>query len=312
MKTQMAKFSILVLTAMLFVCAEPYPDAGGQTPARNEVKTITLGLVSEVNQKEIAAHFHNFARYVARRLYAPADADGKVVVVHTLSELATLLDQNKVDFYMESPYPTYVINHVHGAGKLLLRRWKGGKAEYRSLIAANKNSGTSRIQDLRGKIIAFEDPESTSGYFLPKFFLQRNGLKLLPVSAPSANVPPTEVGYIFAKTQNVLVEWIVSKQVAAGAFSDDDYALLDNKRKADLYILAQTELLPRHLVSVRKDLAPELIELLGRVLRSMHEDNDGQTILRSIDNTTKFDLLPGGEEIMRRRLLDTFHSPDKR
>jgi len=30
------------------------------------------------------------------------------------------------------------------------------------------------------------------------------------------------------------------------------------------------------------------------------------------DNTTKFDPLPGGEEVMRRRLLQTFHAPDKR
>jgi phosphonate transport system substrate-binding protein len=120
------------------------------------------------------------------------------------------------------------------------------------------------------------------------------------------------VGYVFAKTQDVLVEWVLSKQVAAGALSDDDYAALDDKRKADLNILAQTELLPRHLVSVRKNLAPELIERLARVLQSMHEDGEGQNILRSIDNTTKFDLLPGGEEAMRRRLLDTFHSPEKR
>ena len=213
---------------------------------------------------------------------------------------------------MESPYPTYVVNQVHGAGKLLLRRWKGGKAEYRSLIATNKASGTSRLQDLRGKIIAFEDPESTSGYFLPKFFLQRNGFKLSQVSAPTVTVPPTEVGYIFAKTQASLVDLLLSQQVAAGALSDDDYATLDEKTKADLNIVAQTELLPRHLVSVRKDWAPELVERLGRVLQSMHEDDDGQKILRNVDNTTKFDPLPGGEEAMRRRLLETFHSPEKR
>jgi phosphonate transport system substrate-binding protein len=295
----------------MFLLGDLCSEVAGQTPPRNEVKTITLGLVSETNQQDIAEHFRDLARYVARKLSAPADAEGQVVVARSLSELAKLLEQNKVDFFMESPYPTYVVNQVHGAAKLLLRRWKGGKAEYRSLIATNKNGGTNRLQDLRGKIIAFEDAESTSGYFLPKLFLQRNGFKLLQVSALSVTVPATEVGYVFAKRQDVLVEWVLSKQVAAGALSDDDYAALNDKRKADLNILAQTELLPRHLVSVRKNLAPELIERLGGVLESMHEDGEGQRILRSID-TTKFDLLPGGEEAMRRRLLDTFHSPEKR
>ncbi|HEY2917910.1 MAG TPA: phosphate/phosphite/phosphonate ABC transporter substrate-binding protein [Candidatus Binatia bacterium] len=299
MNRQALTFSIALAAITFLLCAS---DAAG---------TITLGLVSEVKQKEIAEHFRDFARYVARKLHAPTGAEGEVVVTPTLSELAKLIDQGKIDFFMESPYPTYVVNHIHGVAKLVLRRWKGGKAEYRSLIATNKQGGTSRIQDLRGKIIAFEDPESTSGYFLPKFFLQRNGFKLVQVSSLSVNVPSTEVGYLFAKTRDVLVEWVVSKQVAAGAISDDDYAMLDEKRKANLNILAQTELLPRHLVSVRKNLAPEMIERLERVLQSMHADEEGQTILRKID-TTKFDLLPGGEEVMRRRLLDTFHSPEKK
>jgi phosphate/phosphite/phosphonate ABC transporter binding protein len=310
MKRRTLAFSIALAAMTFLLRAEIGSDAAGQTPIRNEMKTFTLGLVSAVNQKEIAEHFREFAHYVAHKLYAPTDAEGKVVVAPTLSELAKLLTQNNVDFFMESPYPTYVVNHVHGAANLLLRRWKGGKAEYRSLIAARKDSNMSRLQDLRGKIIAFEDPESTSGYFLPKFFLQRNGFKLSQVPAENAKVPMTEVGYLFGKTQDNLIELVLSKQVAAGALSDDDYAALDNQKKANLNILAQTELLPRHLVSVRKNLAPELIERLGRVLQSMNEDDEGRKILRSID-TTQFDVLPGGEEVMRRRLLETFHSPGK-
>jgi len=310
MKRRTLAFSIALAAMTFLLRAEIGSDAAGQTPVHNEMKTFTLGLVSAVNQKEIAEHFREFAHYVARKLYAPTDAEGKVVVAPTLSELAKLLTQNNVDFFMESPYPTYVVNHVHGAANLLLRRWKGGKAEYRSLIAARKDSNMSRLQDLRGKIIAFEDPESTSGYFLPKFFLQRNGFKLSQVPAENAKVPMTEVGYLFGKTQDNLIELVLSKQVAAGALSDDDYAALDNQKKTNLNILAQTELLPRHLVSVRKNLAPELIQRLGRVLQSMNEDDEGRKILRSID-TTQFDVLPGGEEVMRRRLLDTFHSPGK-
>ena len=303
-------FSV-ALTVMTFWLRAELGSAADQTPVRNEMKGFTLGLVSAVNQKEIAEHFGEFAQYVARKLYAPADAEGKVVVAPTLVELAKLLTQNNIDFFMESPYPTYVVNHVHGAANLLLRRWKGGKAEYRSLIAAHKDSNMSRLYDLRGKIIAFEDPESTSGYFLPKFFLQRNGFKLSQVVIENAKLSAMEVGYVFGQTQARLIDLVLSKQVAAGALSDDDYAALDTQRKTNLNILAQTELLPRHLVSVRKDLAWELIEPLGRILLSMNADEEGRKILRSID-TTQFDVLPGGEEIMRRRLLDTFHSPDKR
>jgi phosphonate transport system substrate-binding protein len=79
-----------------------------------------------------------------------------------------------------------------------------------------------------------------------------------------------------------------------------------------LNVLAQTDFLPRHLVSVRKDLSQEASERLAAILQAMHEDTTGRQILSKMDNTMKFDNLPGGEEAMRRRLLDTFFDPQRK
>jgi len=286
--------------------------AAGQTPGRVEAKTITLGIVAPINQKEIEEHFRDFVRYVARKLSSAPAIEGRIVVAPTQSGLASLLTERKVDFYMESPYPTYLINNVYGAGKLLLRRWKGGMAEYHALIFTKRNSETKRLEDLRGKIIAFEDPGSTSGHFLPKFFLSRRGFKLSEKTRIEPNVSSGEVGYIFAYSQAKLVDLVLTKQVAAGAFSNDDYATLDERKKSDITILAETDRLPRHLVSVRRDLAPVLANRLEKILLSMHQDPEGQVILQRTDGTTKFDALPGGELAMRQRLLDTFYSPEKK
>jgi phosphonate transport system substrate-binding protein len=105
---------------------------------------------------------------------------------------------------------------------------------------------------------------------------------------------------------------VLTDQVAAGAFSDDDHAALDEKKKSEIIILAETERLPRHLLSVRKDLPPGLAKRFEQILLSMHEEPEGRKILEKTDHTTKFDLLPGGEAGMRRRLLETFYSPEKR
>ena len=283
--------------------------AVGQT-AGVEAKTITLGIVSPVNQKEIEEHFRDFVRYVARKLAASQPIEGSIVVAPSQSGLAKHLAEGKVDFYMESSYPTYLINNVYGAGKLLLRRWKGGMADYYALIFTKRNSEMTRLEDLRGKIIAFEDPGSTSGHFLPKFFLSRLGFKLSEKSRIEPNVSVGEVGYIFAYSQDKLVDLVLTKQVAAGAFSNDDYATLSKRKKSDMRILAETERLPRHLVSVRKDLDPGLVNRLEKILLSMHQDPVGRQILQRTDGTTKFDEFPGGEPAMRQRLLDTFYSPE--
>jgi phosphonate transport system substrate-binding protein len=286
--------------------------AVGQTPGRVEAKTITLGIVAPMNQKEVEEHFRDFVRYVARQLSSASAIEGRVVVSPTQSGLANLLTEQKVDFYMESPYPTYLINNVYGAGKLLLRRWKGGMAEYHALIFTKRNSETKRLEDLRGKIIAFEDPGSTSGHFLPKFFLSRRGFKLSEKTRIEPNVSPEEVGYIFAYSQDKLVDLVLTRQVAAGAFSNDDYATLDERKKSDITILAETDRLPRHLLSIRRDLAPVLVNRLEKLLLSMHQDPEGRLILQRTDGTTRFDALQGGESAMRQRLLDTFYSPEKK
>jgi len=310
MRIQMRKLKVsYAIATFLFGIVLGLP-ALGQTPSRVETKTLTLGIVSQIHQKEIEEHFRDFVGYVAKKLSSAIE--GRIIIAPAPPELAALLADKKVDFYMESPYPTYVINDVHGAGKLLLRRWKGGMAEYRALIFTKRNSATRHLDELRGKIIAFEDPGSTSGYFLPKFFLSRRGLKLSEKTRTEPNVSPEEVGYIFAYSQEVLVDLVLENQVAAGAFSDDDYAALDEKKKSEIAVLAETDRLPRHLLSVRKDLAPALAKRLEEILLSMNEDPEGRSILERTDATTKFDPLPGGEEGMRRRLLETFYSPEKK
>jgi phosphonate transport system substrate-binding protein len=281
------------------------PAAAGQTTGPVKTKSITLGLVSATSQKEIEAHFENFVRYVARQLGAGTGIEGKVVIVPTPLQMAKLLEEKKIDFYMESPYPTYLINK-QGAAVLLLRRWKSGMAEYRSLIFSKRDSETSRLEQLRGKMIAFEDPGSTSGYFLPKVLLLKKGFTLMEKPGLDAKVSPKEIGYVFASTDVNVLNLVLSKRVAGGAFSDDDYGAYDGSRKADITILAQTDLFPRHLVSVRKDLDPTVKTRLKEVLLSMHQDDEGRTIMQQTDNTTKFDPLPGGEERMRQKLVETF------
>ncbi len=209
---------------------------------------------------------------------------------------------------MESVYPTYSINYVHGAGKMILRRWKSAMAEYRSLLFTKRDGGIKRLDDLRGNTIVFEDPGSTSGYLMAKFYLQRNGFKLAEKKDFDANATPGQISFVFAYRQEKLLDWVFTKQAAAGAMSDADYAKLSDERKSDFTVLAQTERLPRHLVSVRADLSAQTVTRLTDILIAMHDDPEGQKILKKTDRTTKFDPLPGGEEGLRKRLLESFFS----
>jgi phosphonate transport system substrate-binding protein len=283
----------------------------GQTQEKVRAETLSLGIVFQGPREPIEEHFRDLVGYVARKLSSTPDIKGRVVVAPTALQLAKLLEEKQVDFYMESPYPTYLINR-QGAATLLLRRWKGGMAEYRSILFTNKDSGITRLEDLRGKIVAFEDPGSTSGYFLPKLFLLKKGFRLTEKPGLEAKVSLKEIGYIFIYSAENIASLVRSKKVAAGAISNDDYDGLGKQVIADISVLGETEKLPRHLVSIRKDLRPAVTKRLKEILLSMHQDDEGRKILQQTDNTTKFDSLPGGEEMVRRRLVELFRPREKK
>lgn len=309
MGRQVGRLSALQAIAAILCGLFAANAAGASETAK--AQSLSLGIISEINRGLIADHFSDFVRYVAGKLTSNQDIEGKVVIASTPFELAKLIEQRQVDFYMESPYPTHFINNVHGVAKLLLRRWKGGMAEYRSLIFAKRNGEINRLEDLKGKVFAFEDPASTSGYFLPHAYLTRKGFKFTDKNRFDPYASPTDIRYLFAYSQEQLVDWVLGKKAAAGAFSDDDYAHLEKKERSEIAILAQTEPLPRHLLSVRKDFSPALADRLKQILLSMHENDQGRRILKKTDDTTKFDSLPEGDAGLRRRLTEIFDAPKK-
>jgi len=300
----MTRFShqlmIMLVVPALFATIEC--SAQTQTKSTN---TLVLGVVFQGAAQPVEAHFRPLIEYVAHKFSSTTETKGMIIVAPTAGQMIKLLEEKRVDLYMESPYPTYLINRL-GAARLLLRAWKGGMAEYRSLIFTSKQIGVTDPKELRGKIIAFEDPGSTSGYFLPKLFLLKKGFSMSEQASPESKISAGEIGYIFANTSDEVVRLVLQKKVTAGAFSTDDYAALEDKNKPLISILAETESVPRHLVSVRKDLPETVIKRLKSVLLAMDQDKEGQQILKQTDNTTRFDSLPGGEEMVRRKLVELY------
>src|ERR1041384_3355844 len=96
--------------ALLFASAQA--RAGGQG-----AKTIALGCVSEKPQAEVEARLKDFIVYVAQKL----NVEGKVVTAKTPSQLATAIEEKKVDFKRDGAYPTSLVTR-NGASVLLLRR----------------------------------------------------------------------------------------------------------------------------------------------------------------------------------------------
>jgi phosphonate transport system substrate-binding protein len=274
----MRYWGLLALMALCCVCRHAWAE------------TLHVGSIGRSPAEEIR-RFSPLAGYLSMTLKAEGIDDVKVVVAGSLAEMAALMRAAKIDLYIDSAFPSMALNQLAGS-KFLLRRWKRGVGEYRSVIFTRKDSGFRQLADLKGKTIVFEELFSSTGYFFPKLALVQAGLKLAAKREASDPVAAAQVGYVFSNDDENTMVWVLRGQVSAGATDDWTFEEKAGSRINELEILYESAPIPRHIVSYRNGLAESLIAKIKETLLSMHRSAAGKRALMKFQQTSKFDLIP--------------------
>ena len=87
-------------------------------------EAIRIGSITNETVEELRL-FQPLADYLASNLEAEGIDQGVVVVTNTMQGMAKLLLDDRIDLYMDSPFPTITVNRLAGS-QALLRRWKKG------------------------------------------------------------------------------------------------------------------------------------------------------------------------------------------
>ena len=256
-------------------------------------QTLYLGSIGDDPDEEIK-EFNSLAVYLQKHLSGAGIDSVKTTVASNTKEMVSLISKQKVHLYIDSPFPS-ILAEQNAGSTIFLRRWKKGVAEYRSVVFARKDSGIDSLEKLKGEIIAFEDPFSTSSYFLPKATLLEKGLKLKEVSLGDT-VQDDTTGYLFSDDDRNTMLWVVRKKVQVGAMNEASYKKLAKKRLKDLQIIESSIYVPRHVVSYAPGMNAELVKAIAEVLKHMHDTEEGRAALMKFSKTARFDTLPGGVE----------------
>jgi phosphonate transport system substrate-binding protein len=248
---------------------------------------ITLGRPAKDIQRTYN-QLYPIAVYLGERLQAQGITGGDVVLEGKNSRKATikLIQTGKIDLLFETPYSALHFIKEAGVIPLLSIARNGNALEYRSLIFTRQDAGIKRLDNLIGHVIAFEDPGSTSAYHLPRTALEAAGLELVALPSPEAEVPNGKVGYVFAGSELNISSWVYFQRTDAGALSNLDWYSQDENPEAfrkDFAIIYETRPIPRMLVLVRPDLAPEFTAAVKHVLLAMPHSEAGRQALKGFD-----------------------------
>jgi len=253
-----------------------------------EEKLLVFGRVQENTVRAIKDR-QGFVDYIAKKLAPVGITGGRILVVDKLGQLARAIREGRVDLFHDSIVPTMVLSKWSGSVPIL-RQWKYGETDYYSVIVVKEDSGINTLSDLKGKVIAFDEPHSTSAHILPRMLLVEKKLKLVQVIGPG-RAEPDAVGFVHGSDDSAPHLLVIGK-VDAAATSHREFQVLRPEVRDQLKIIARTRSVPRQIISVRKDLDPKIISALRELLLSMDKDPEGQEVLKKQQNTTKIDGIP--------------------
>ncbi len=255
-------------------------------------ETLTLGSVND-NVKKHLARFAPLAEELQRQLTPDGITEVDILVLPNSDAMAEALRRGDVDLYVDSPLVAARVAR-DGNGIPFLRRWKDGVGSYHSVILVRKDSGIESLQDLRGRRMGFQEPDSTSGFLLPAGLLRSEGIALRELMTRSSSPAADEVGYVFTGDDNNTVGWLYKGWIDAAATDPSGFAELNAAFPGEYRVLARSIDVPRHAVIRRSGMDDGLVSRLHEILTGMHESEHGRNVLQRFNDTTRFDEFPGG------------------
>ncbi len=257
------------------------------------VSQIIVGRVSSDPIKTVP-RVHVLADYLAQHLSEYGIARVGVVVAENNEQMRQMLLRGEVHVLSETAMSALWFEENAGATPLM-REWKDGVRSYHVVFVSRRDSGIKSIADLRGKVVAFEDSGSTTGFLAPLAMLNVIGLparNILLHTRPS----PEEVGYVFTDSELNVAAMVERGLVDAGTMSNIDWQEFSESQGlvANLQVFQGGAPLPRSILLAGPELPLELHGAIRQALAGAHTRPADAALLRRYYKVSRYEALSGG------------------
>lgn len=257
-------FAVLVLAVAIAgaACSGNQPASNNSVPSSAGPKVV-IALKPDKNADQMMEERQSLEKYLGGKL-------GKAIEVK-IPLSAAVINEGFANGTIDIGYlsATDLINAKDA--ELLLVGEINGKTTYKSYWLALKDKPYAKVEDLRGKPIAFASKTSTSGFIIPLWDLRSKKLV-------SDKNDPEEFfgkGNVFFGTGYVsAVERVLNGEAEAAAVS---YYVLDEEKhltaeqRAKLKKVAEQGDVPTHIIAVRKSLPAEEKAKLKQAILALND-----------------------------------------
>ena len=231
---------------------------------------LRVAVAAMISPKETIVYYKELLDYIGTK----AGYSVQLIQRKTYSEINELFFNRRIDlaFICTGPYATGKEKYGFvGLATPVVR----GEPYYQSYLIVNKNSPFRKIQDLRGRIFAFTDPESNTGSLVPSYWLSEMG------ETPKSFFK--KVTYTYSHDNSILA---VAKNLVNGATVDghkwEYYNLRNPVHTSMTRVIKKSELFGGPPLVVSTLLPEQLIQQFRNIIFSMHLDPEGKRILNEL------------------------------
>ena len=179
---------------------------------QDQYKTVRFGILSGENEKDRIARYTPFEEYlevelgVEVEIFTAGSYDGVIQAIAA--------DQIEFAFFGSSSYAAAYTETGGGVDPLISRLQNDDSTGYFSVVAVRCDSGYESLDDLEGKVLAFADPDSTSGYAVPYYNLSKQGYdpKSYFSATPFSGAHETGVMGVYNKQYDAAATYITNEQ----------------------------------------------------------------------------------------------------
>ena len=156
---------------------------------------------------------------------------------------------------------------------------------YKAQFIANVDSGINSFADLKGKTFCFVDPNSTSGYIIPRIILAANGINPDVDFAATQNAG-SHPNVAIAVYQGDCDAGVTFINVLTDTSADLKATYPDIEDKVKVF--AVSDRIPNDGMQFIQSLDPELKSVIVQGMMAMAEDPGGKAVLKSLYNYDAF------------------------
>lgn len=243
--------------------------AGFALPAQTPAGGLKIGLTAVV-VREYARFFRDFRVYLSLRTGRAVS----FVQRKTYAEIMDLLEQGEIQVAWICGFP-FVQKREPEFLELLVAPLYQGVPLYRSYLIVPQESRATRLKDLKGKVFAYSDPDSNSGYLVPRVQLLDAGYD------PDAFFRLTFFTYNHAET----VSAVAAGMADGGAVDSYVYNMVQRYEPeiADgTRVVAESRQYGFPPIVVRQGLENDTAMRLRQALVGMARDPDGAALLERL------------------------------